>query len=310
MLELESENLWNQLEKLSQNSKNKSAAVAYITKDEYICFKEGDILIVDASISAIEQGKTCAKVLSRAFHQGAELYSNESLHAKTIVFDSKVYIGSANISSRSRKSLIELGLITDDIQTLEQALKFIESLKHKSTLLTKEAIDDLLAINVKEKYEDSSKKPTILIDRNSIIWGAGVYSNAEYDCDIDEVEQTVELLQANTSENLIDYFFLKEGYYKTLYKKADVGDKVVIFWRPTSSHDITKVYLSIIRKIEIKKNNLGEERKIFYYSKLRDPISKDEFDAHIGSDHKLATTKWVGRELRKDESKCINQIWK
>src|SRR5688572_22041220 len=93
-----SSTLRRELQRLSRASSERKAAVAYVTSDQYVEFKEDDLLVVDASDMAIACGETDREVLTRAFSRGVRLYSLPDLHAKLFVFDDTAVIGSANLS--------------------------------------------------------------------------------------------------------------------------------------------------------------------------------------------------------------------
>jgi hypothetical protein len=76
-------NIWQQLKSALPKGK-KLAALAYVSTDRYCSFKKGDVLICDASESAIRGGQTSAVTLAKFFGAGAEIYSCENLHAKAL----------------------------------------------------------------------------------------------------------------------------------------------------------------------------------------------------------------------------------
>jgi hypothetical protein len=109
LLKLHCSDLWDEISKLTQTSKRRQAAVAYVSSDSVIMFGEGDTLVVDASVDKIKGGLTAAKVLDKAFRRGAELFSCPNLHAKVYVFDGTAVIGFPNTSASSNDRLLEGG---------------------------------------------------------------------------------------------------------------------------------------------------------------------------------------------------------
>jgi hypothetical protein len=126
MQRLLTDQLWAEIERLSFRSK-KMAAVAYCTSYSSVCFGEGDILVVDASDTAIETGQTAARILRRAFDKGAAVYSVPDLHAKVLLFGDVAIVGSANLSNHS-KDLFEAGIATDSSEVVRSAKEYIVSL--------------------------------------------------------------------------------------------------------------------------------------------------------------------------------------
>lgn len=64
MIDVKSSELWSELKKLAKQKGSIKAAVAYVSDDSCVAFKEGDVLVTDASDGTIATGGTSAKVLS------------------------------------------------------------------------------------------------------------------------------------------------------------------------------------------------------------------------------------------------------
>jgi hypothetical protein len=103
---------------------------------DHLKFKDGDILICDASDAAIQGGLTSAAQLHAFLDAGAEMYSYEGLHSKVAVFDSSVIIGSANLSANAGIGTCEANLLTDDLQIVALALGFIEKVRRDAVSIT------------------------------------------------------------------------------------------------------------------------------------------------------------------------------
>jgi phosphatidylserine/phosphatidylglycerophosphate/cardiolipin synthase-like enzyme len=71
----------------------------------HLRFREGDLLICDASDVAITGGLTSVSLLRSFVNQGAQVYSYDGLHSKVAVIDDLALIGSANLSKLSRHQL-------------------------------------------------------------------------------------------------------------------------------------------------------------------------------------------------------------
>jgi hypothetical protein len=153
-------NLWKKLESIAQSSNTKRAAVAYVTS-ERIKFGQNDILIADASISAIQSGQTRAQILLDAFERGAAIYSCPGLHAKIIIFDRDVIIGSANISENSG-SLIEAGIVTRNSRDYAMSLKVFDEIKKQSQRLKKQELEALCEVKVIRKPWNADRPKTVL----------------------------------------------------------------------------------------------------------------------------------------------------
>lgn len=147
-----SRELWPQLERFSAECHLKRAAVAYVTTDEHIQFGEGDLLVVDASDSAVAGGQTDALVIERAFERGARLFSVAGLHAKVIMFDGIVSIGSANLSLRSRESLVEASWVSDDVESAEQAEAFLQDVLARALPIDLAFVERIKRIEVQPRF--------------------------------------------------------------------------------------------------------------------------------------------------------------
>lgn len=152
MLTLHCSDLWVRLAQLARGSKQCKAAVAYVSNNERIRFRKGDILVVDASETAISTGQTSAKVLNQAFESGAQIFTCPNLHAKVYVFDATVVIGSANLSTSSAERLLEAAVISDAPSLVSAARNLIKNLQQASTRLQAAEIEKLQHIPVVRKF--------------------------------------------------------------------------------------------------------------------------------------------------------------
>lgn len=128
MLKVLSNDLWAVIAIKSKKVVTRRAAIAYVGNFPPITFKNGDVLVVDASDESIKTGRTSAKTLS-AFHKaGVELWSRAKLHAKVMLLDDWAVIGSANASQQSKTTYTEAAIITDRPDVASQVEQFIDGL--------------------------------------------------------------------------------------------------------------------------------------------------------------------------------------
>ena len=92
MKTLLSDTLWQELAKQSAGHLRLRAAIAYVTAP-HLDFRQGDLLVCDASDQAIKGGLTSASLLRTFLDGEAEVYSYEGLHSKVAVIDDKALIG-------------------------------------------------------------------------------------------------------------------------------------------------------------------------------------------------------------------------
>lgn len=144
--------IWNEVNKLFEKRQKKIACIAYITS-ESLKLTKGDILICDASDYEIKFGTTSAKVLDYYYKKGVVILSNPNLHAKLLLTDTFLVIGSANLSVRSANTLVESAIVTNNDILLSQAKAFCHNLftEDKTITFERENIDRLLKIKVIKK---------------------------------------------------------------------------------------------------------------------------------------------------------------
>src|SRR5688572_25554196 len=121
-------NSWSKISAQIPKNTPKFAAVAYVSKGSPLKFGEGDVLVCDASTSAIKNGNTDARTLLTFKKNGAQIFSCANLHAKVIVCGKYAIIGSSNLSKSSDENLLEATLITNRRQIRAQVLSLIHSL--------------------------------------------------------------------------------------------------------------------------------------------------------------------------------------
>lgn len=132
-----SDDLWPELSQQFAGHQRIRAAISYVTA-QYLDFRQGDLLICDASDDAIKGGLTSAVVLRSFIDQGAEIYSYNGLHSKVAVIDDKALIGSANLSENAGTATCEASLLTNDPQIAGLIQGFIEKVKSESIPITEE----------------------------------------------------------------------------------------------------------------------------------------------------------------------------
>lgn len=150
-LTLLSQNLWATLASESAKSTAMIAAVAYVTNVDDLQFRANDTLVLDASPAAIQAGKTCALVVESLFDKGVLLYSSPNLHAKTYVFGSSVVVGSPNLSSNSRSTLIECAILSRDAGLIVDVKSWIEQLASRSIRVDRDYVNRVKAIAIEPR---------------------------------------------------------------------------------------------------------------------------------------------------------------
>lgn len=143
MSEILTDNIWSHIKRLSRKPGRKSAAIAYVSTSNYVRFGDGDVLVCDASVSAIKSGETSAAVLAQFHKAGAQIFSCPGLHAKTLVLGRSVLVGSCNLSESSANVLRECAILSSDTTLRSQTLAFIHGLAKQS-----EPVDDAFIVRI------------------------------------------------------------------------------------------------------------------------------------------------------------------
>jgi phosphatidylserine/phosphatidylglycerophosphate/cardiolipin synthase-like enzyme len=80
------------------------------------------------SEAALRSGATNPYEIEKLVRRGVLVFSRPHLHAKMIIADRKVIVGSANVSNRARRILDEAALITTDRVVLGRATEFLNAI--------------------------------------------------------------------------------------------------------------------------------------------------------------------------------------
>lgn len=159
MDKLLTDNVWSQVGKELNAAKRRMAAVAYVTSERHLKLSRNDVLVCDASDTAIRTGQTSAALLQSLSRKGVEIWSRSDLHAKTAVFGRYALIGSSNLSASSENNLTELALLTDRGQIVSQIRAFIHGLRETSEEVNGKFLDRIIKIDViPSKHQPKRKR--------------------------------------------------------------------------------------------------------------------------------------------------------
>jgi hypothetical protein len=128
---LVADKVWKRLRRAARKAKGKGAvAVAYLGQGgaRLLPLQRGSVLVVDASDASVRAGQTCPTDLQTLRARGVRVFSATNLHAKVFVFGTRAFVGSANASSHSARTLVEAVLETGDREVVADARAFVRSL--------------------------------------------------------------------------------------------------------------------------------------------------------------------------------------
>lgn len=306
MIKVKSHDLWSELERISKNAKSKRAAIAYVSDDSVIAFGKGDILVTDASEPSIKFGRTSAKILKKAFKKGAKIYSCDTLHGKTAVFDQLAYIGSANCSENSKKHLDEIGLITDYPNVVSGAIQLINELIKKSKAIDSTYLERISKIKVTRNKSPKKTRRDIEIHTPST-WLISLRNDADFPGDESMVDSDNQSIEVQEHEKPA-WFFMRTGNF---YNQAKVGDSVVILERDYLNSKYPK---NVNRHATILKITDDEDAKVrsYHYGYSTDfSIKWSAFKklARIVGVNRLGSGLNTTRKLTEAQASAIFELW-
>jgi hypothetical protein len=122
-------NVWQHLTEACRKPGRRRAAISYVGVDAptLLPLRRGDVLIVNASDSALRNHATSPEALAAYHAAGVRVFSSARLHAKLLVTTNQAVVGSANASANSTHCH-EAVLITNDAAILADARAFIDGL--------------------------------------------------------------------------------------------------------------------------------------------------------------------------------------
>ena len=136
--------------KSTKKSQQIFVAIAYVGVDaaEIMPLRRGDVLVCNASDAAVKQGSTSARALGTFLNRGVQIFNEPRLHGKVVTFPKRVFVGSANVSTRSRDVLYEAVLETTDPKTIGSSLKFVQRLAKKVSQINHDDVKRLLTLPI------------------------------------------------------------------------------------------------------------------------------------------------------------------
>jgi hypothetical protein len=265
MEELLTGDIWRKVGKHFRINEELQACVAYVTKDT-LPLKHGDTLICDASKSAIENSRTSALVLQKYYDRGVQILSCDCLHAKMLVGERLLVLGSANCSVRSADTLVEAAVITDNGTLVSQAKVFCYNLARESKLLTASAIKKLLMLPIKRRPEGIGGKKSTTRNKQfgSNSWFIRTFPLSERAQEkvSDEVADSTQEIAAKTGYFERDIAYVSWKLDSTLGKSVKPGDELII-----RRHDDRKTNSDsvVFEPVTVLKREKSGSKVLIYY---------------------------------------------
>jgi hypothetical protein len=127
---ISNEELWTKLQSVVKESDHVHAAIAYLGTGgaKLLRFGRGDKLVVDLSAPTVQAGATNPHEIGKLMRRGVQVFTRRNLHAKLIVTNTLLIVGSANASRNSQHMLDEAALVTSEPAAIRRAHEFVARL--------------------------------------------------------------------------------------------------------------------------------------------------------------------------------------
>lgn len=227
--------LWQEINDIASKSKVRRVAVAYLGTGatELLPLKKGDTLTVNMSLANVKNGQVNPFEVEKYYEAGVKVFNCKNLHAKVYLFDKKVIVCSANISSNSYSptGLIECGLLTDDKKALSDTADFIDTLLIEK--ISKAYIDLCKENYNPPKFSGTKgrqllKKPKL---ETSNFWVINIHPttfNDEEELILEKDHSEYEIELPNRDD--YDVGSIKYGASSSFIKNVKKGDLVMQIW--------------------------------------------------------------------------------
>jgi phosphatidylserine/phosphatidylglycerophosphate/cardiolipin synthase-like enzyme len=237
MIKVISTPVWSDFISKNKLKGKRKACIAYVTGTS-LPLSKGDVLLCDASERAIGTGMTSAKALKYYFEKGVLIYSNGGLHAKFIVSDNLILVGSANYSENSSK-MLEAALLTDDISAISQGVGLsLILLEHEDTeIIDRKRLSELLNVKVVRTPWLKGKSFQKLPKLGETCWYLRCIplSERSYSNFNERHEKAKGELSRKYSLDEEDVHMLRWGSKAVFAKNCKVGDLLIIRWSEKGS---------------------------------------------------------------------------
>lgn len=256
--------------------------VSYVTAGgpRLLGIRKGDTLIVDASLRAVRSGATDPRVLINLHNMGAALHTRDNLHAKVLISDDVLVVGSANASANSESILREACVVVHDSAAIAEAQCWAKSLE----------IDELspkqLAM-LKNEYrprKDGGTRDESETETSSL-WIASM-RRRDHDAALEaQVDLVTEFLQRQTRKNFV-VESLQMPERNAFGKRAKINDQVFMVFDDEES---VEVYPPV-RVVSVKVQKAGSVRRKFVW------VEYDEYAATIATKRFIREATKIGLE--------------
>jgi hypothetical protein len=272
-----SEGLWEEIRRVTKSSRRVYAAIAYIHEVSHMMLSPGDVLVCDASYAAVAGGQTSVTALKSLARKNVKLYSVAGLHAKVLVADDTVFIGSGNASRNSiHESLIEAGLRSSSPTILAGALAFIHKLvdSPEASELTRSRLRTLSKIKVTRRSMAARRMPARkgrLRIAKSRFWIANVVELKDKEAAREAVAVKRASKRIKEEFGVTDPAWVRWDGKDRIRRELQAGSRIIVLHKPKDRALPDEVFppSAILRREE---STNGSSTLFFYDPELSTPM--------------------------------------
>jgi hypothetical protein len=160
---LTNDDIWATIPEIIKTSKHTDVAVAFLGTDgsKLLPLKKGDRLVVDMSEANVKAGSTNPFEIEKLIKRGVKAFTRPNLHAKIVITNKSVLVGSANVSKNSRDNLDEAAIITNDPVTIQRARDFFKIICDGEILLKSEYLEECKKIYKPSRISGNRKSQSL-----------------------------------------------------------------------------------------------------------------------------------------------------
>jgi hypothetical protein len=224
--------LWKEVRALARKTRQRKAAIAYVTED-LVGFRKADVLVTDASPRTISCGETDATLLRKLSKKGVEIHDCPDLHAKVLLLGDVAVIGSGNMSKSSADRMVEAGVVTNHRSTVSAVASLIEQLIESSSQITAKRIATLCKIKVVRRggrpAGDGGKRRTKISRLGNRTWLVGVRELIRPPAPTEQrmIDKAKSELRRRFNDEEEDFDWIKWGTRDRFAKTCRQGDSVI-----------------------------------------------------------------------------------
>jgi hypothetical protein len=305
--------LWNKITSLAKHATRKYVAVAYLGKNatKLLPLGQGDVLVVDVREDTVRAGQVNPFEIEEYLERGVEVYSCSNLHAKVFVFDRKAIIASANVSSHSKNSLVECGVLVTDAEVVSSARGFVMSLT--GAPVTPAYVKSLKKQYHPPKIKGNRRSKQDTQDNHPGLWIERIYPY-EFNKKENRLMKTGKAVARKRVRDKKKYAVdaIRYGVRFGLGQRATHGDLVIQIW---GDEDEPLLVYPPSRIVHLKPYTTpnGGQRKLVFVEEPRNPntFQWKVFRAAIRKLGVPSVSEKMGREIiNVDQKQSILGLWR